>query len=238
MSSKVLRHPDKEEVIKKLLNGESVKEVEEWLKKKHPRQKRLHVSYMTLQKFRAEHLNIKGEVLEDIRNKRLQQDKEDVEVAAKIAIANSPHYQDKLNQIVSQEIDVARRLVEMDKLISSRIEHYYNVLATGGSMKEDRIFIDYINTLKGIMQDWKKYIEGVADKKIEHNVSVQVVDSQVNIIKEAVYEVLEELSPELVPIFIDKLGKKVLSLNHNSQAAFPSKLNKQYIIDVDNDYEE
>lgn len=238
MSSKVLRHPDKEEVIKKLLNGESVKEVEEWLKRKHPRQKRLHVSYMTLQKFRAEHLNIKGEVLEDIRNKRLQQDREEVEVASKLAIANSPHYQDKLDQIVSQEIDVARRLVEMDKLISSRIEHYYNVLATGGSMKEDRIFIDYINTLKGIMQDWKKYIEGVADKKIEHNVSVQVVDNQVNIIKEAVYEVLEELSPELVPIFIDKLGKKVLSLNHTSPIATTPKFNNKYIIDVDDDYEE
>ena len=39
MSNKVLRHPDKEDIIKKLLSGESVKEVERWIKEKHPRSK-------------------------------------------------------------------------------------------------------------------------------------------------------------------------------------------------------
>ena len=70
MSKKVLNHPDKEELIRKLLEGDSVKEVEAWIKQKYPRRKRLHVSYMTLQKFRAEHLNLKGDVLEDIKNRR------------------------------------------------------------------------------------------------------------------------------------------------------------------------
>ena len=37
MSSKVLKHPDKEEIISKLLNGESLKDVERWLSKKYPR---------------------------------------------------------------------------------------------------------------------------------------------------------------------------------------------------------
>ena len=65
MSSKVLKHPDKEEIIKKLLNGESLKDVERWLSKKYPRKKRLHISYMTLQKFRKENLNIEGEILDE-----------------------------------------------------------------------------------------------------------------------------------------------------------------------------
>ena len=81
MNNKVLKHPDKEGIIKMLLNGDSVKEVEGWLKKKYPRSKRLHISYMTIQKFRAEYLNIKGEVLEDIKNKRseTQRDVDDAE---------------------------------------------------------------------------------------------------------------------------------------------------------------
>ena len=66
MNNKVLRHPDKEEIIKMLLNGESVKEVERWIKKKHPRSRRLQISYMTLQKFRAENLNLKGDVLDGL----------------------------------------------------------------------------------------------------------------------------------------------------------------------------
>ena len=37
--SKVIRHPDKDELIKMLLNGDSVKQIEAWLKKKYPRSK-------------------------------------------------------------------------------------------------------------------------------------------------------------------------------------------------------
>ena len=81
MSKKILNHPDKEEVIKKLLEGDSVKEVERWLKEKYPRTRRLHISYMTLQKFRGEHLNLKGEVLDDIKNRRGEIDKEAIEAS-------------------------------------------------------------------------------------------------------------------------------------------------------------
>ena len=181
MSNKVLRHPDKEEIIKKLLNGDSVKEVEGWLRRKYPRTKRLCISYMTLQKFRSESLNLKGEVLDDIKNRRTEVDRVSQDAEAKLIIANSSAYQEKINEIASQELDVSKRLLEMDKLIGSRIEYYYNLLQTGGSLKEDKIFIEYITTLKSIMQDWKKYIEGVADKKIEHNINISVVNEHAKI---------------------------------------------------------
>ena len=89
MNNKVLRHPDKEEIIKMLLNGESVKEVERWIKKKHPRSKRLQISYMTLQKFRAENLNLKGDVLDDIKNRRAEVQKQDDALEQKMVIEAS-----------------------------------------------------------------------------------------------------------------------------------------------------
>ena len=36
-NNKVLKHPLKEDIIKKLLNGESLRSVEEWLKTKFPK---------------------------------------------------------------------------------------------------------------------------------------------------------------------------------------------------------
>jgi hypothetical protein len=213
MSKKVLNHPDKEDIIKKLLEGDSVKQVEGWLKKKYPRTKRLHVSYMTLQKFRGKHLNLKGEILDDIKNRRTEVDKEAVEAEARMIINNSSAYQQKIEEIASSELDVTRRLLEMDSLINSRIEYYYNLLQQGGSLREDKIFIEYINTMKTILQDWKKYIEGVADKKIEHNININVVNEQARILKEAVLEILQELSPDLVSIFIDRLDIKMRQLD-------------------------
>ena len=213
MSKKVLNHPDKEELIRKLLEGDSVKEVEGWLREKYPRRKRLHVSYMTLQKFRAEHLNLKGDVLDDIKNRRHEIDKESIDAETKMVIHNSSAYQQKIDQIASNKLDVSKRLLEMDSLINSRLEFYYNLLENGGTLKEDKIFIEYINTMKGLMQDWKKYVEGVADKRVEHNININVVNEQARILKETVIEVLSEISPDLITIFVERLDVKTRVLN-------------------------
>ena len=213
MSKKVLNHPDKEELIRKLLEGDSVKEVEGWLKEKYPRRKRLHVSYMTLQKFRAEHLNLKGDVLDDIKNRRHEIDKESIDAETKMVIHNSSAYQQKIDQIASNKLDVSKRLLEMDSLINSRLEFYYNLLENGGTLKEDKIFIEYINTMKGLMQDWKKYVEGVADKRVEHNININVVNEQARILKETVIEVLSEISPDLITVFVERLDVKTRVLN-------------------------
>jgi hypothetical protein len=182
MSSKVLNHPDKEKIIEKLLEGESVKEVELWLEKKYPRSKRLHISYMTLQKFRSENLDLKGEVLEDIKNKKAEVDKKTQEIETRMIIQSTNAYKEKIDEIASSELDVTRRLLEMDKLVNSRIEHYYNLLESGGgSVKEDKVFLEYINTMKSLMQDWKKYIEGFADQRIDHNININVIN--INCIK-------------------------------------------------------
>jgi hypothetical protein len=206
--SKVLKHPNKEEIISKLLAGDSVKEIEGWLKKKYPRTRRLHVSYMTLQKFRSGHLEIKGEILEEIKNRRSEVDRDATDAEARLIIENSSAYQEKITEIVSAELDVTRRLLEMDKLINSRIEYYYNILSNGGGFRDDKIFLEYINAMKGIMQDWKKYIEGVADTKIEHNINVSVINDHATILKDSVLDVLSEISPELIPVFIEKVGER------------------------------
>jgi superfamily I DNA/RNA helicase len=215
MSNKVLRHPDKEDIIKKLLDGESVKEVERWLKSKHPKSKRLQVSYMTLQKFRSEHLNLRGDILDDIKNRRSEIEKDSKDAEVRSIVLSSSSYQQKIEEIASSELDVTKRLLEMDSLITSRIEYYYNLLSQGGTIREDKIFLEYINTLKSLMQDWKKYIEGFADKKIEHNINLNVIDEQARIIREAVYEVLQDMQPELIPVFVDKMELKMRQLNNN-----------------------
>jgi hypothetical protein len=217
MSKKVLNHPDKEDLIRKLLEGDSVKSVEAWLKKKYPRTRRLHVSYMTLQKFRKENLNLKGNLLDDIKNKRLEVDQEAIKAETKLVISSSSAYQQKIDEIATSELDVAKRLLEMDKVIGSRIEHYYNLLETGGgSIREDKVFIEYINTMKSLMQDWKKYVEGMADTRIDHNVNINVVNDQARILKEAVLSVLQDISPELVGVFVARLDDKIRGLDANN----------------------
>jgi len=225
-TNKVARHPDKDEIIKMLLNGESVKQVDAWLKKKYPKKKRLHISYMTLQKFRSEHLNIKGDLLEDIKLKKKTDELISSETELKLAVSSSSEYQNKINEIVSNEMDVQRKLLEMEKLISSRMEFYYNTVAAGGNIKHDRLFLEYLNMMRSVMQDWKKYIEGFADKKVEHNLNVNIVNDQIKIMKEVVIEVLKDMDPQLVLIFMERLNNRMAGIKYDSPEY------NQYLIEV------
>ena len=141
MSKKILQHPDKEEIIEKLIGGDSVKEVEAWIKDKYPGLKSNHISYMTLQKFRSEHLNLKGDVLDDIKNRKKEVEKQMMEEEAQEVIRASSAYQDKINEIADEKLDVARNILKLEKIISSRMEFYFNSLKNGYSIKEDKFFL-------------------------------------------------------------------------------------------------
>ena len=142
MSNKVLKHPNKDAIIEKLVSGESTREVESWLKEKYPNKKSYHISYMTLQKFRKDNLNIKGDVLEDIKNKRQEIVSEEAEREKASMLLSSKSYRDKIKEIANTELDVTRRLLELDAIIETRIEYYYNVLQSGGSFKDDKLFLE------------------------------------------------------------------------------------------------
>jgi hypothetical protein len=70
--------------------------------------------------------------------------------------------------------------------------------------------------MRGIMQDWKKYVEGVADKKIDHNLNINIVNDQVKIMKEVVIDVLRDMDPNLVLVFMEKINKRMSHLQHGT----------------------
>jgi hypothetical protein len=90
------------------------------------------------------------------------------------------------------------------------------MLQSGGSIREDKMFIELLNTQRGLVQDWKKYVDGVADKKIEHNINLNVVNEQVTVLKNIVFEILQQMDPRLVPIFIEKINSRLSDMNYGS----------------------
>lgn len=236
MSNKVLRHPEKEEIISKLLQGESLKQVEAWLKKKHPRTKRLHITYATLQKFRQNYLNLEGEALSQIKEARQQYAKNSKALEKKAMVMASNAYQEKLAEILEDEIDVTRKMLEMEKIISSRIEYYFNALNSGAGLREERVFIELLTQQRELLRDWKKYVENHADQTIEHNVNINVVNEQLTVLKGIVFEVLKEMNPAMIPVFVEKLNSKMLDTSYGNENYMNySNQSEIKVIDVSND---
>jgi cysteinyl-tRNA synthetase len=216
-NNKILRHPDKEFIVEKLTSGVSIREMSEIMKKKYPKTPKYHISPATIQEFRKNYLKVSDETLDAIKQDAQKKENETAIEKKRAKIQSSTAYQQKLEEAMNDEIDVTKKLVQLEKLISSRIEYFFNSLDQGGSTREDRVMLEYMKQMQEVLRDWKKFVEGVADKTVEHNININVVNEQVNVLKGVVYEVLREMDPALIPVFIEKLNARLSQTHYNSQ---------------------
>lgn len=211
MSKKILKHPDKEEVIRLLNEGESVRNIETHFKKKYPNNKSLWLSTVTLQKFRKENLNLEGKVLKDIQEAREVQNRMIEEQMLQKSLEASNAYKDKINQIADQHLNVATKIINLNAIVEDKIEYWYNVAKSGEEIpaKADRELRKFIDQQVIILQQYKKLVEGMADKTVDYNVNITVVNDQITAIRDVIREIIAELGTEKAMMFMDKLNKKL-----------------------------
>lgn len=214
--SKILRHPDKEEILKRLNDGESIRKTYAWLKEKYPNNKKLWVSTVSLQKFRKDNLQLDGKVLKDIQEAATvhQRALEEQQRTAQLESTNA--YQEKINEIADTHLDVARKILQLDTIIETRMEYWFNAIKSGDALPQqaDKELRQYMDRQMVLLQQYKKFIEGMADKTIEHNVNITVMNEQITLIRDVIRDTLEEFSPDTAMIFMERLNKKLNNLEY------------------------
>lgn len=234
--SKILNHPDKEEIIDKLSNGESVRSMEAWLKEKYPNNRKLHISSVSLQKFRKNKLQLEGQVLKDIQEGERTKKQMLTEQERQKQLESSNAYKKKINEIVDSKLDVARRILQLDRIMEARIEYWFNAVASGEETaakgdKELRSFMDSMMTLMG---QYKKFVEGMADKTVDYNVNVTVMNEQIVAIQDVIRECIAELEPDQAILFMDRLQNKLSETSYRPKLIEPVSLED---LDDDEDIE-
>ena len=196
------------------------------MKERYPkdRQAHLRISPSTVQNFKTEFLNLKGEVQslakEEIASRKehthneLMKEKKG-EIQEEVRQTNA--YKEKIGAMVDSQIDVQGELLKLWTVIDSRMEYYFNKMQNleYPDIKEERVFQNYIDQFLKLLEHYKKFVEGYNDK-VEHNVNVTIMNEQVTELREAVREVLTETSPELAVNFMQKLNIKMKELEFNS----------------------
>ena len=230
--NKVLSHPDKEEITSRLLEGDGVREVAKWLASKYARSSKfLKISVPTLQDYRKGVLGIEGEVLKGIQTARKAKDME-LEAGYINAAAKSTNaYKDKLEQIADRTLDVATRIIQMDAIVGDRIEHWFNLIKSGEALPEsaDYELRKFVDQQLQVLVQYRKLVEGMADKRIDYNVNVTVMNEQVHELQSAVVDLIrEEMGPEKAIDFMEKLSNRLGS--GQEVKALPGK-----VVDVTND---
>jgi hypothetical protein len=211
--SKMEHHPDKEEITQRFMAGDSIRAVFQWLNAKYAKgSKHNKLSMPTLLAYRKGVMKLDGKVLKDIQDAKREQDKAlELQYTEQLATSSNA-YQDKINQIASQQLDVAARILQMDAVVGDRIEHWYNLIKSGEQLpaKADNELRKYVDQQLLILQQYRKLVEGMADKRVDYNVNITVMNEQIHSIQGVIQDLIcEEMGPEKAIEFLGKLSDRL-----------------------------
>jgi hypothetical protein len=219
---KIFAHPDVNLIVKRLSRGDGVRKVANILKEMHPKDRKLHISAPTLQKFRVQHLKIEGEALAAI--KQAVKEKAEIKEYKKehTKVKNLPAYKEKLKEAIDLHIEIRTELQEMFVLLKARFEDLFDKLQTGdASVSDEQSLHKYFQIWITAIEKQAKYIDKVADHTVETtSVNITVIQDQMTVLREAVREtMLEEMTAESQIRFLEKLDNKMRDLNYRQGAS-------------------
>ena len=184
---KLLLHPDKNVIVKMLMRGDGVRAISKYLKEKYPNNKKMQLTTNTLQKFRTEKLNLEGEALEAVKEATKQSAEIKKEKKEDAQIKRIPAYKEKLKEVVDYHVDLQNELKQLLILIKARTEDLFDKASNGQiTINEEANLQRYFASWTTTIERWAKYIEKIADKTIETNVNITVIEDQMSVIREAI----------------------------------------------------
>jgi len=238
-SGKILNHPDREEIIQKLVTGLSPNKISDWLEEKYPadEDKRFRLTAKALSDFRTRHLQISRDAARYLKQERKKKElglphnanagsfldkdgetEEEHELRVKETLLQSPTYREKLKDITEATLDGPRLIKELVTLIQSRLEVYFNEIASGSAIgetiKADKQFAEYVSLMKDLVKDAKKIEDDYNAQPDQGHVQLNIVHEQVGIIRDTVKDLLNEFDPNLALEFMDRLNRRMTTLKY------------------------
>jgi hypothetical protein len=110
--TKILNHPDKSDIIDRLVMDVPPKEIREWLQSKYSSasENKFVLSETSLKSFKDIYLNVYREIEEDILKTKAAIRAGTPQEELQLSVTNNKTYQDLVMQTVGQEIDLKRAI--------------------------------------------------------------------------------------------------------------------------------
>lgn len=214
---KLLSHPDKDQVISKLVMDISPDDIVEWLKALYQDNKDLVISKTTLKKFKEDYLDFYTTVKQDLQKTYSKQLAPQEEI--NLTLQNNSEYQQKLEAYLTSELDIKTMLKKMIAQMEWRADSLFTQIAEDPrNMKMNRDFLEFMNTLLATLEKYRPIIEG--DQGITNinntTYNIQIVDQHINVISSVLNEVLAQLDYETSLMFTELLTERLAKIKEPS----------------------
>lgn len=213
---KIAEHPDKDEIISKLIIGVPAKDIHDWLSSKYTSvsEKKFVVSENSIKSFQDSYLDVYNMIQEDLA-KTKQAITTSTEAALELSIKENPTYKSKMIELASKKLDVREMVANMCVAIETRFAQIFDAIQEDPrniNTKIDRVLIDYTEVLGNILEKYYKFTENPADTVIQHNVTLQVVDQHISVFHDVIKEVLSQMDLESSQYFMEVFNQKMSKL--------------------------
>jgi hypothetical protein len=225
---KIYDHPDRDELISKLVMGFSAKDINEWLASKYTNvsESKFVISESSIKSFQTNYLDIYNIVQEDLAKTRSAISKS-TEDELHYTVNNSQAYKDLMVKSVSEELDIRQTVKRLCIAIETRLGQVFDEIQEDPrniNTKIDRLFLEYAETLGNILEKYYKFTEAPADQVIQHNVTLQVVDQHISVFHDVIKDVLSQMDLETSLYFIEVFNDKMAKLKPpNEKTSVPSE---------------
>jgi len=149
----ILEHPNKDEIISKLILGTSCSDIHEWLDVKYGalNNRALVISETGLSKFKNVYLDFYTAVRDDLT--KMQEKKADPSAEVNLALQNNKDYADKLNEHIEKEIDIKAKMISFFNMAENRMNQIYDIIQQNpSSFKGDRYLIDWFDKIEAYLK--------------------------------------------------------------------------------------
>jgi len=218
---KILNHPDKEELLSKIIIGIDISDINQWLSTKYSAvsEKKYVISTTSLQKFKDNYLDIYNIIQQDLMATKTavnNNSEEDLQ----LAINNLPAYKDVMVKAANEELDIRKIIKNLCLAIETRVGQIYDIIQEDPrnlNTRHERVFMDMCEKLGNILEKYYKFTEQPATNVVQNNISLQFQDKSISAIHDIIKKILSQMNEANSFHFIEMLNEEISKLKLPSE---------------------
>lgn len=214
---RLIEHPDRDEIISKLVIGISPKDIHDWLEAKYNNvnEAKFVIAEKFIKSFQDNYLDIYSLIQEDISKTKIAVATASEEELV-LSIQSNPTYKNKMLELAGKELDIRQIITTLCVAIESRVGQVFDAIQEDPrniNTKVDRLLIDYAEVLGGILEKYYKFTEEpVNQQTINNNITLQVVDQHISVFYDVIKEVLSQMDLETSLYFMEVFNERMAKL--------------------------
>lgn len=223
---KIIDHPDKDEIISKLIIGQSIKDIHDWLSSKYTNvsETKFVIAEKSLKSFQENYLDIYTMIQDDLV-KTKSAISSNTEDQLELSVKNNTAYKSIMLETANKQLDVRSTIHNLCIAIETRLSQVFDEIQEDPrniNTKVDRLLIDYTEVLGNILEKYYKFTESPADMVVNHNVTLQVVDQHITVFHDVIKRVLSQVDLETSMYFMEEFNKEMTKLKAPDRDAPPN----------------